>query len=119
MTDKTIESVDEAPICHGCGLMSHYIAEDTPICHDCFNRRNWWQGGGPLRVVVHGGSYHETPLCPAVRNADEWAFWRDESCMHADLGGDMDKCVRCHSFNLYGFDEYTGDEDRQVVIGHA
>jgi hypothetical protein len=72
-------------------------------------------------VVWHGSgaTYHETPLCPAVKTAGEWWYWRDESCMHADLGGDMDKCVRCHAYRTFGFDEYAGDEERQVVVGHA
>jgi len=39
--------------------------------------------------------------------------------MYADMSGDMDKCVRCHSFWTYGFDEYVGDDERQAVIGHA
>lgn len=114
-----IQSVDEALICHGCGLVSHYVHDTTHLCGDCWTRRNKWQGGGPLRVVTPSMTYHETPLCPAVQQASEWRYYRDETCMYADLSGDMDKCVRCHAYGVYGFDEYAGDEDRHVVVGHA
>lgn len=112
------DSVQDIPICSGCRLMSH-IPEPAEICNECWHRRESWAGGGPLRVVTENETYHETPLCPAVRQASAWAYWRDEDCMHADLGGRMDKCIRCHSWRTFGFDEYVGDEDRQVVIGHA
>lgn len=118
MTDTDrIESVGSAPLCHGCGLMSHLVSEDNPICWDCFNRHNQAVGGGPLRVVTSGGSYHETPLCPAVRNANGWWYWRDEECCYADLGGDLARCRRCYSFRTFGFDHHRGDTE--VLIGHV
>lgn len=115
--ERKADAVGDVPVCTGCGLMSH--VETHGICGECWNRRERRIGGGPLRVVTPSMSYHETPLCPAVRNAAEWRYWRDEDCCYADLGGDMDKCIRCHSFRTFGFDEYVGDPDRQVVIGHA
>lgn len=117
-TEHVAESVGDVPVCEGCGLAGR-MHFDTGICPDCFNRRNGWQGGGQTRVVTSGGTYHETALCPGVRQASVWWHWSDEACMHSELGGDLDKCIRCHSFSLYGLDEYTGDDDRQVVIGHA
>lgn len=118
MSGEEVSHVGAVPVCVGCSLAG-VVNDSTGLCVDCWNRRERWMGGGPLRVVTPAGTYHETPLCPAVRNATEWRYCRDEDCCYADLGGDMDKCVRCHSHRLYGFDEYVGDEDRQVVIGHA
>lgn len=115
--EKIIGSVDEALVCPGCGFISHITHGD--ICGECFQRRESWLGGGPLRVVTRSGTYHETPLCPSLRNVTAWCYWRDESCCYADLGGRMDKCVRCHSYRTFGFDEYVGDEERQVAIGHS
>lgn len=113
-----VPSVDDARLCHGCGLMSNrLVADDTPLCWDCFNKRNWWMGGGTLRVVT-GDTYHETPLCPGVEDGETWRYWRDESCMHADLADDMDKCYRCHSYRIMGFDHYD-ESDQGVVVGHA
>lgn len=117
-TDEVVQSVDDIPLCLGCGLMSHPVHDQTRLCVECWDRRNWWQGGGPLRVVT-GDTYHETPLCPSAKQATEWYYWRDESTMYADLADEMDKCIRCHGYRTFGFDEYVGDEDRQVVIGHA
>ena len=116
--DGGVEHISDVPVCVGCGLAGS-VNDHDGLCTECWNRRERWMGGGPLRVVTSSFTYHETPLCPAVRNADEWRYWRDEDCCYADLGGDMDKCVRCHSFRTFGFDEYAGDKDRQVVIGHA
>lgn len=113
---EIVASVADIPLCHGCGLASHYVHPETPICPECFRRAQSRAGGGLLRVVTPAGTYHETPLCPAVRTASEWRYWRDESCMHADLGGDMDKCARCHSFRTFGFDHYDADS---AVVGHA
>lgn len=113
---EEVQSVDEIPLCHGCGLMSHLSDSESDLCSDCWSKRNWWQGGGPLRVVT-GETYHETPLCPSAKQADKWYYWRDESTMHADLAGDMDKCKRCHSYRTFGFDHYSGEDT--VVIGHA
>lgn len=112
------ESIQDIPVCPGCGLMSH-IPDPATLCSECHNRRMRRAGGGPLRVITRSMTYHETPRCPAVQNAGEWRYMRDEDCMHADLAGEMDKCIRCHSCRTWGFDEYCGDEDRQVVIGHA
>ena len=117
MPGSVVSRIGELPICRGCGLVGH--VETHGICPECFHRREDWYGGGPLRVVTPSWTYHETPLCPAVRNAKQWWYLRDEECMYADLGGDMDKCVRCHSYRTYGFDEYSGDEERQKVIGHV
>ena len=112
------DSVGDVPVCLGCGLAGE-VYEETGICWDCFNRREGWLGGGPLRVVTTAMTYHETPLCPGVRRASAWRFWRDEDCMYGDMAGEMSKCVRCHSYRTFGFDEYVGDKDRQVVIGHG
>lgn len=113
-----VQSVDDARLCHGCGLMSsRLVAEDTPLCWGCFNRRNAWMGGGTLRVVT-SDTYHETPECPGINDGETWYYWRDESCMHADLAGRMDKCVRCHAYRTFGFDHYD-KEDQGVVVGHA
>ena len=124
MTDNDTSTDDtegiEFLLCRGCGLITtEYVHEDNQICWECFNRHNARVAGGPLRVVTSAGTYHETPLCPGVQQASEWYYWRDEQCMHADLAGNLDKCIRCHSFHSFGFDEYVGDEERQVVIGHV
>ena len=116
--DGVVEHTGDVPVCVGCGLAG-CVSDHNGLCSECWNRRERRMGGGPLRVVTPSFTYHETPLCPAVRSADEWRYWRDEDCCYADLGGDMDKCVRCHAYRAFGFDEYAGDEDRQVVIGHA
>lgn len=120
MTNSTDEAthVGDVPVCVGCGLAGE-VNESNGLCKECFDRGNWNSHMGMLRVVTESMTYHETPLCPAVKNANVWFYWRDEACCYADLGGDMDKCIRCHSFRTYGFDEFVGDEDSQVVIGHA
>jgi len=118
MTDKetaAVEQVGDIPLCPGCGLASHITHGD--ICVECFQRREGWLGGGPKRVVTSSGTYHETALCPAVRQASKWYYWRDESCMHADLGGRLEKCSRCHAYRTFGFDHYRGRD--KTVIGHA
>jgi len=117
MPSKGVRHLGDIPVCIGCGLAGDVNSRDG-LCSECWQRRERWQGGGPLRVDTRSMTYHETPRCPAVRNADEWRYWRDEDCCYADLGGDMDKCIRCHSFRTFGFDEYAGDKDRQAVIGH-
>lgn len=117
-SSQSVERLGQVPVCLGCGLMGEVEAHNG-LCLECWHRRERRLGGGQLRVVTPSWTYHETPLCPAVRNASEWRYWRDEDCCYADLGGDMDKCVRCHSHSLYGFDEFVGDEERQKVIGHA
>lgn len=118
-SNAEVAHVEEIPVCHGCGLMSHLIHPDNPICRECFQRGERRAGGGPLRVVTLSGTYHETPLCPAVRNASEWRYWRDEDCMYADMwpGDDFGKCRRCHHSHLYGFDHYRGDQE--VRVGHV
>lgn len=116
--DEAADRLADIPVCVGCGLMGTVNTHDG-LCAECFGRRQRRSGGGMLRVVTPAMTYHETPLCPGVRNASEWRYWRNEDCCYADLGGDMDKCVRCHAYWTYGFDEYVGDEERQVVIGHA
>ena len=96
MSDDVIESVDEAPICHGCGLISHYVHEDNPLCVDCWNRRNWWQHQGLIRYVTeHGDCKHETPLCPAIRGRD-YAMVRDEMVYL-----DTRRCGRCDGYILF------------------
>jgi len=108
-------------LCRGCALVSppEELERHAGICTECWNRRESWAGGGPLRVVTSGDTYHETPRCPGAKGAEWWAYWTDESCMYADLAGELDKCVRCHAHHTFGFDEYIDDPDRQVVIGHA
>lgn len=105
-------------ICRGCGFITtEYVHENNHICMQCFQRRERRAGGGPLRVVTTGQTYHETPRCPAVRQASRWWFERDEECMYADMYDDgFSKCRRCHSASLYGFDHYRGED---MVIGHV
>lgn len=117
-SEPAVSHVADVPVCRGCGLMGE-VHDHDGLCDDCWNRRERRAGGGPLRVVTRSWTYHETPLCPAVRNASEWRYWRDEDCMYADMAGDMDRCIRCYSHRTFGFDEYAGAEDRQAVIGHA
>lgn len=112
---SAVDRLEDVPVCPGCGMMAHITHGD--VCSECFNRREGWLGGGPRRAVTSAGTYHETALCPGVRQASIWYYWRDESCMHADLGGRLEKCIRCHSFRVFGFDHYSGEDT--TVIGHA
>lgn len=92
-----VAHVGEIPICHGCGLMSHYVHENTPLCVDCWERRNWWQHQGTYRYVTkHGKKRHETPLCPAVRGSD-YKMVKDEM-VYLHTG----RCDRCDGFRLFG-----------------
>jgi len=109
----SVGSVQQVPICPGCGLMSHITHGD--ICVECFNRREGWLGGGLARYVTEHGTYHETPACPGFGEG-KWRTWKDEECCYADLGGDLDRCHRCYSYRTFGFDHY--DEDA-TVVGHA
>lgn len=94
---ERIESVAEAPICLGCGLMSHYVHENTPLCVDCWDRRNWWQHQGMLRYVTEDGDCrHETPLCPAIRGSTHYMV-KDEMVYL-----DTERCERCDGYVLFG-----------------
>lgn len=67
MPSDDIDSVADAPLCLGCGLVSHHVHDDTPLCPDCWHRRNLWQHQGQYRYVTSDGECkHETPLCPAL-----------------------------------------------------
>jgi len=92
-----VESVDEIPLCLGCGLMSHHIHEETPLCGDCWQRRNWWQHQGMHKhVTKHGDCRHTTPLCPAVQS-HEYKMVKDEIVYL-----DTRDCKRCDGYILFG-----------------
>ena len=115
MPSDRVASVAAIPVCLGCALASH-VSNTTGLCDECWGRRERRQGGGPLRVVTSADTYHETPLCPAVRNAREWRYWRDESCMYSDLSGRLDKCRRCDGHSIHGFDYHRGTD---TPVGHS
>lgn len=92
-----ITSVDEAPLCHGCGLISHHVHENTPLCPDCWRRRNWWQHQGLFRYVTRNGDCrHETPLCPSIKG-HEYRMVKDEMVYL-----DTEMCQRCDGYVLFG-----------------
>lgn len=96
MTVERIASVDDAPLCHGCGLMSHHVHDETPLCPDCWERRNWWQHQGVYRYVTeHGDRRHETPLCPAVQGS-VYRMVKDEMVYL-----ERRKCARCEGYVLF------------------
>lgn len=105
--DGSVASVADMPVCAACGLMSgHLVSEKNPICPQCFDRLNWAYAQGPWRYLTEGGeTYHETPLCPALRTANDWGMTREE---HVYL--DRDQCKRCRRASMYGFDHYRGQE---------
>lgn len=113
-----IQSVDTAPICLGCGLISHLVHPAAqPICWECFNRRERRAGGGMWRVVTASGTVHETAACPGVKTSAEWWHMKDEDCMYAEMAGDYERCSRCYSHSFHGFDHYRGED--KTVIGHG
>jgi hypothetical protein len=120
---QAIEHVGDVPVCLGCGLAAH-VEVHGGICRECFQRRERRLGGGMLRIVVDDHEeYHETPLCPtlrefALKESRAWRYIRDEDVMYADLASEIDKCVRCHAYRTFGFDHYDAD-DQGVVVGHA
>lgn len=91
-----IDSVDKAPLCHGCGLISHYVHENAPLCSDCWQRRNWWQHQGMFRYVSKKGDCrHETPRCPALQGRD-YKMVKDEMVyLHTR------DCKRCDGYILF------------------
>jgi hypothetical protein len=110
-------SIDEIPVCPGCGLMSHI--EPAGICEECWHRRERRAGGGSIYIETAAGTTHETARCPGVQAASEWWHLREESCLYAELAGDLRKCVRCHQHSLFGFDEFRGEYAFQEGISHA
>ena len=113
MTNTTISSVDDLPICAGCGLISHleFGAELNELCGECFNRRERWLGGGPIRCVSPvDETYHETPRCPDFPDG-QWWHWRDEECCYAELAGEIDRCKTCEYHYLRGGFQTGGDDE--------
>ncbi|ELZ84412.1 hypothetical protein C453_12736 [Haloferax elongans ATCC BAA-1513] len=94
-----VASVDDVPVCPGCGLMAHITHGD--ICVECFDRRERWLGGGAVRVVAHDGDVHETPLCPDFEGG-VWYLWRDEDALYGTLSPTTDReyCEVCRYSKL-------------------
>lgn len=92
--DSPLASVDEAPICPGCGLVSHLTHGN--ICHRCFYRREQWAGDGPTRVFAPGEDIHATPLCSEF-DADRWRHCPDEDALYRTLNATTDAsyCSEC------------------------
>lgn len=115
-------SVGAVPVCVGCGLAGD-VSTNNGLCGECWQRRERAAGGGRLLVVTPAGTYHETPRCPGVQVATEWRFIREEDAMYADMGGDLEKCLRCHQARLYeGFDRFTEGGARasaRQYVGHG
>ena len=99
---ESVDSVQDVPVCPGCGLMSH-IRDPPEICQECFQRGERRAEGGGLVVVTPSMTGHETPLCPAVQVASEWRYWREEDCCYASMSGDLDRCLRCYNWRYTGF----------------
>jgi hypothetical protein len=105
--DEPVASVDDIEICPGCGLMGNDHPSD--VCWECFNKRNFWQGGGPSRYVeLEGDRYHERPDCPEMYEGP-YSRWSDESCMYSELSGELDRCPACESFYALGFRPERGE----------
>jgi hypothetical protein len=104
VSDEPLTSIGGAPICLGCGLISHHVHENTPLCPDCWQRRNRWQHQG-MRVYVteDGDCKHETPLCPAVRGRP-YRMAKDEMVYL-----DTRRCNRCEGFRLFGEFDMRGE----------
>ena len=99
---KPVASVDDVPLCPGCGLMAHITHGE--ICGECFQRRETWLGGGLERVVPLEGNIHETPLCPDFEGGP-WALWRNEDALYHTLSptNDVEYCSTCRYHRLAGF----------------
>jgi hypothetical protein len=100
-----VATVDEVPVCPGCGLMRRPVHAETALCAECWTRRNRWQHQGPLRFVTeHGDTRHEDPRCPALANAD-YKMVREEFVYL-----DTTACTRCDGFVLFDeFDRNRGE----------
>jgi len=101
---SAISRFGDLPVCPGCGFVSHITHGD--ICGECFQRRNWWQGGGGIRVVPEEGNIHETPLCPEFEGG-KWSLWRDESALYHTLSdlNDAEYCPTCKPNRVTGLSE--------------
>lgn len=91
-----VAHVGEIPICHGCGLMSHYVHDKAPLCGDCWRRRDLWQHQGMYKYVTENGDCkHETPLCPAVQGSTYY-LTKDEMVYL-----DKQQCGRCDGYVMF------------------